>query len=233
MHDLLSAGAGGCGKERGEDFIVCSADKAQIDMLREAGLGDFAVRDMRGAADYIYEAERLISLSGKKLHAKKNHVNAFEKSHSWEIQPIDLTNVAVAAMLNERWDEDRTEDAPERTSEIRQESVVLGNVFREWEACGLNGILLYADGEPEAFAVGSMINDRVLEVHFEKANGMLRGAYQMINREFVKYMKELHPELTYVNREDDMGYENLRKAKLSYDPCTIVEKYTLLFDQRG
>ena len=98
------------------------------------------------------------------------------------------------------------------------------NAFAELE---LSGALLIADGQSVAFTIGSMITPDTMDVHFEKAVPGVNGAYPTINREFVRMMRRRFPSLAWVNREDDMGLENLRRAKLSYHPAAMVKKYTL------
>jgi hypothetical protein len=90
----------------------------------------------------------------------------------------------------------------------------------------LHGALLYANGAPVAFTLGSMLTPDTLCVHFEKALSTVQGAYPTVNREFVRLMRQKFPALLYVNREDDMGLESLRRAKLSYRPLTLIRKFT-------
>ena len=80
-------------------------------------------------------------------------------------------------------------------------------------------------GEVVAFTMGDRLNSDTYDVHFEKAYGELQGAYAMINREFARWVRAKHPNVRYLNREDDMGVEGLRKAKESYYPDRMVEKY--------
>jgi hypothetical protein len=101
--------------------------------------------------------------------------------------------------------------------------------LRTLEAFGelaLYGALLTVEGEPVAFTIGEMLGDDMLCVHFEKTLPAWRSAYPVINREFVRMMRETHPVLAFINREDDMGLESLRKCKLSYRPVCLIKKYT-------
>ena len=105
--------------------------------------------------------------------------------------------------------------------------VVFRKAFESFSALSLHGACLVANDKPVAFTIGSMLTPTALCVHFEKALPDVQGAFPTINREFVRMMLERFPALTTVNREDDMGLENLRTAKLSYRPIALLRKYTL------
>ena len=101
--------------------------------------------------------------------------------------------------------------------------------FEHYDALGLLGGVLYADGEAVAFTFGERTSSDTFDVHIEKARTDPDGAYTMVNREFVKLIRSRFPEIVYINREDDMGLENLRKSKLSYGPDLMVMKYTAMW----
>mgnify|MGYP002737047281 CR=1 FL=1 len=98
---------------------------------------------------------------------------------------------------------------------------------RQTLCAGLSGLLLRAEGRVAAFTMGSPIGPDTFDVHFEKAFSDLPGAYPLINREFARWLRERHPGLRWLNREDDMGLEGLRRAKSSYHPDRMVEKSTV------
>ena len=101
----------------------------------------------------------------------------------------------------------------------------LDKAFAHFTELEFEGIILYAEaGYPVAFAMGNRISGDTFDVNFEKAFADVQGAYPMINREFARHIHEHHPEIRYLNREDDMGVEGLRKAKESYHPI-FLEKY--------
>ena len=95
-----------------------------------------------------------------------------------------------------------------------------------FEALGLEGGLIRINGSVAAFTIGDRLNGDTYDVHFEKAYAGIQGAYAMINREFARWVREHHPDIKYLNREEDMGVEGLRKAKESYYPDLLLEKYT-------
>ena len=99
-------------------------------------------------------------------------------------------------------------------------------MFENFEALGFFGGLLYQNGTPVAFTAATQLDNLTMDVHFEKALPGIEGAYTMINREFVKAISERFPGVEYVNREEDMGLEGLRKSKESYHPDVLLMKYT-------
>ena len=105
------------------------------------------------------------------------------------------------------------------------EQLALNRAFKSWDQLGLIGMAL-TDGEQViAFSVASPLGNDTFDVHFEKALDVAEGAYAAINQGFAKYLLEQYPHVRYLNREDDMGIPGLRKAKLSYNPDHMVEKY--------
>ena len=181
----------------------------------------FEVFENRDIADYLYSAESLATLSGKKLHAKRNHVNAFSAANVWSVKPLEPTDFDSCRHIAASWAAQRGGDGPSR------ERAAMERAFSAYAALDLHGALLIANGMPVAFTVGSFLTPDTLCVHFEKALPDVQGAFPTINREFVRMMLERFPALTTVNREDDMGLENLRTAKLSYRPIALLRKYTL------
>ena len=108
--------------------------------------------------------------------------------------------------------------------DLQLEQVALRRAFAQFQELGLEGLILYAGGEPVAVTMGSRLSEDTFDVHFEKARDDIQGAYGAINRAFARYLREKYPELRYLNREDDLGLPGLRKAKLSYNPAFLVEK---------
>lgn len=200
--------------------LIGTTEKHLAELAAEGLLELFDVTESRDYEDYLYTARSLATLSGKKLHAKRNHVNAFSASHVWQALPLAPSHFDTCRALLLAWS-----NASEQASSTEQAAIL-----RALDAFGplsLSGALLIADGQPVAFTIGELLTPDTLCVHFEKAHPDWRTAYPVINREYVRMMLERHPALEYVNREDDMGLENLRTAKLSYRPLSMVRKFTL------
>jgi hypothetical protein len=172
--------------------------------------------------DYIYSAEKLASLSGKKLHAKRNYVNRFIAENEWSYEPMGGNSALECLDLSKSWAAFQTENKDAAAREF----IALQKAMESFSELDLEGGILRVSGEICAFTVGERLSEDTYVVHFEKALPTVSGAYQMINREFVRQILQDHPDILYINREDDMGFENLRKAKRSYYPEFLVEKYT-------
>ena len=181
--------------------------------------GRFEIEYVRDYADYIYETEKLATLAGKKLHAKRNHINKFKNLYpNWTYESLNDENVEDCFQMALKWrNQNGCEDDPEKNSEM----CVTLNSLRLFKELELRGGVLKIDGKIVAFSLGEPICDDTFVVHIEKAFADVEGAYPMINQQFVQHECM---DYKYVNREDDTGAEGLRKAKLSYRPAFLEEK---------
>ncbi|MDD6276833.1 MAG: phosphatidylglycerol lysyltransferase domain-containing protein [Clostridia bacterium] len=190
------------------------------DKLEQLFPGKYEFAPTRSNFDYVYRVETLAQLPGKKYHAKRNHISFFEKTYNWTYEEINHSNMPECIEMSKKWYEINTEKNPE---EIKAESEVLNLAFDLYDKLDFAGGLIRVDGEVIAFTMGEKLNDKMFDTHFEKAFADIRGAYPIINREFAKNTINNYE---FVNREDDVGSEGLRKAKLSYHPEFLVEKFT-------
>ena len=218
----------------GEDgkLVFYGVLPSQLDFLERHFSGRFTAEQFRMGADYIYDAESLRTLRGKKYQAKRNFANGFRRLYNWTFEPITEENLAECRQMNDEWC--RRNGCGEnfwKASEFCAVRISLDN----YRALGLDGGLLRVDGTVVAFTIGERASSDTLLVHIEKALTEYRGAYQAMSQEFLSYMDTVlrerenipdgTPAFTLVNREDDSGDENLRKAKLEYHPVEIKEKY--------
>lgn len=193
----------------GEDFHRINRHCAdEFDLIRQ--------RDMD---NYVYTSEKLISLSGKKLHAKRNHINKFKDLYSYSYERLNENNRKELDIFIEEWYAKKEDSAEES---LMLERTALENALKNLNKLELKCGMLKVDGKIVAFSIGEQLNEDTALIHFEKADTDYQGAYPMINNEFVK---NEWSHLRYINREDDMGLEGLRKAKLSYQPDIMVEMY--------
>ncbi len=186
--------------------------------------GQFAFHISRDDFDYIYNVSELASLAGRKFQKKRNHANRFWREHpDCKVVPITQENKHRAAEMMDAWFEKRLQDDPYQDFAMERAAIRRG--LKYLEQVGLEGIFLEDDGQLLAVTLGSRLNENTFDIHFEKAWDTVEGAYAAVNQAFAKYLAEKYPELLYLDREDDMGQEGLRKAKLSYCPVSLTEKY--------
>lgn len=195
--------------------------------LEEHYPGRFTFQALRDGFDYIYEIQRLAELPGKKLHAKRNHIRRFDEQFpDWLLEDITPANVPECVELERQWAALRQEEAGESADTVSEETVAVIEALYHMDKLGLEGALIRADGSPVAFSLGGLITPEVFDVNFEKSFGDIQGAYPAINREMARLVRARHPQVKWFNREDDLGLEGLRRAKLSYYPDLLLEKYT-------
>lgn len=218
----LVAGA----RERGKKLVMHSIPKEALALLEKTFGGQYELSPATDYFDYVYSIDRLASLEGKKLHAKRNYINRFVAENEWRFDPMTSVTAPLCAELDREWMIERHESDEETAI---AEALAIKKALTEFDELGLDGAFLYAGGRPCAFTIGERLSEDTYVAHFEKADSSITGAYQMINREFARYIKEKYPEVKYINREEDMGLENLRKAKLSYFPDFMEEKYTAVW----
>lgn len=210
-------------KERGVTFRMHGVTLEEIDWLNENFPNAFAFQARRDDFDYIYSTQSLMDLSGKKYHSKRNHISAFKKTYNWRYEPITQANLEQCAAMNDAWE---TLNKDKNPDDIAGELRAINHAFHHFFELGFIGGVLYVDDSVVAYTMGEPINDTTFCTHIEKAFASVRGAYPMINNEFAKNALRAY---RYVNREEDVGDEGLRKAKLSYQPEILLEKYTAVY----
>ena len=174
-----------------------------------------AVNEDRNNFDYLYQREELAELKGKKFHKKKNLVNQFVHTYSHEQKPLTKELVPHALEVLEQWRQDKHEDGD--YSAARE-------ALENFDSLALRGCLYYADAQPAAYCLGeSIAKGKMFAIHFEKAIDHYKGIYQFMNQAFAASLPNF---FTYINREQDLGDEGLRQAKMTYRPSGFVKKYS-------
>ena len=177
----------------------------------------------RDSFDYVYDINDLADLKGKKFQKKRNHLNRFrEQNPDYRLEPLCDENVQAAKELADRWYDLRLQENPH--GDYHMERAALKKALEQYRELGMEGLLLYTDAGITAMTMGSRLNADTFDIHFEKALDIADGAYAAINNGFARHLREKYPDLQFLNREDDLGLEGLRKAKLSYNPHHMVEK---------
>ena len=206
--------------EKDTEWFFNLTTESDFALLEEWFPGCFSIEYNRDRADYVYEAEKLAALSGKKYHKKKNHVNKFKSLYpDWSYEHISDDNIEDCFQMAMKW---RHLNGCEEDEDKRDEMCVTMNALRLMKELGLTGGLIRVDGEVVAFAIGEELRKDMFCVHIEKALTEYQGAYAMINQQMV--IHEIEGRYRYVNREEDTGSEGLRKAKESYRPVFMVNK---------
>ncbi|MDR2339312.1 MAG: phosphatidylglycerol lysyltransferase domain-containing protein [Deltaproteobacteria bacterium] len=173
--------------------------------------------------DYVYLNNKLITLSGRIMHQKKNHYNYFRQNYQHEFLPIDKDLFPELRSLGDRWLDQKLEQGWE-DSHLTVEKEAISVILENYEALGVSGIAIKVNGIIEAFSIGEMLNEDTIVVHVEKGNPGIRGIYVALVSNFCRMT---FPNATYVNREQDLGLPGLRHSKLSLKPVDFVHKYLL------
>lgn len=211
-------------EKKGHPFSLRLVPFHVMEIIKEA-VPEMHFIDDRPNYDYIYLTQDLIDLKGKAFHGKKNHLNYFKKTYEYEY--VDLTSDMADDAMKFISDFNKRKDVPAHEMELlKMEEEAMEDVFRNIEAVGYSAGAILIDGSIEAIAIGGKLGKKTITEHVEKANVEYRGLYQAINNEFCK---NVAAKAKYINREEDMGIPNLRKAKLSYKPVKLLEKYIGVF----
>lgn len=209
-------------KECGERLQFAFVTEEQKEVLENAMPARFCYRSDAGDSDYIYLRSELASLSGKAFHKKKNHFSKFVRTYpDYKYYEIGACNIYDAQKVADAWYYEHLQD--EDASQLAEYKAIK-EALENFEELGLIGGIIYVNDSPCAMTIASKINENTVDVHFEKAVGeyALNGGYAAINKLF----SEKLDGVTWLNREEDIGIEGLRKAKLSYRPKIMLKKYS-------
>lgn len=209
-------------EERGEPFVVTSVLKENLPLFEEYFPGEYTVENDESGNDYIYLAENLRELKGKKYHGKRNHLKRFYET-DWRYSKMterDFDECIEFAVKS--YNENMSYDDESSVAE----QFAINTFFNNFDALDLRGGVIRVGGKVEGFTIGSRINSDTMDIHVEKANAAINGAYTAIMNEFAKAESA---EFTYINREEDLGLEGLRRSKRSYYPEFMLVKNTVIF----
>jgi uncharacterized protein len=205
-------------KDDGTEFKLACVTPEMRTKLEEVFPGKFDYEPVRDSYDYIYNASDLITLAGRKLHSKRNHIARFERLGNWSYDVITHENINECEKMSIEWCKI---NGCGNDLSLNLEYCAVKQAFEHYFELGMSGGMITLDGRVVAFSIGQKINNDTFVVHIEKAFSDVEGAYTVINREFAAHNCE---NFSYINREDDAGEEGLRKAKLSYHPSILLEK---------
>lgn len=208
-------------EENRMEYLFKDIESSFLDELKEIYSDDIKIEQDIDNFDYIYASEKLASLSGKKLHSKKNHYNYFIKTYNYvtrDFSELGVKDDCIAA--SEAWHEEKSNGNSYLVYELDGIKEIISNS----DKLNLKGMAVYVDDSIAAFTIGEIVNTDMAIVHIEKGRSDIRGIYTFTNKAFVEnYLSDVE----YINREQDLGIEGLRKAKKSYNPLRLEEKYCI------
>ncbi|MCG2725197.1 MAG: phosphatidylglycerol lysyltransferase domain-containing protein [Elusimicrobia bacterium] len=184
----------------------------------------FNIYEQAGYADYIYKISDLAFLEGRKYSKKRNLIKQFVKKNSKTVQIAPLENSSLKDIMDmfDRWKNRQDIKIAEETLECEKKAVQ--NSLENFKLLKMRGIQIFIDGSLIAFAMGSELNETTFCLNFQKALPDMTGLYQFLDNEFAKIIPQKY---IYLNKENDLGKEGLKKAKLSYYPTEIIKSYIL------
>lgn len=211
-------------KERDIPCVFMGVYKEDKEILETLFPNKFRFVLNRDSFDYVYDITDLCELSGRKYHQKRNHLHRFKEAQpDYTTEEITKDNIYLVKDFASAWYKEKLSLNP--VSDFDMEQIALGKAMQNYDALSMEGLILKNNDEVLGFTMGSRLSHNTFDIHFEKAKDNIQGAYAAINNEFALYLHNKYPSVLYLNREEDMGIEGLRRAKESYRPHHLVEKY--------
>lgn len=201
--------------------IIGLTDRGR-EMIRQIHIGQFAFESDRALEDYVYAADDLRNLPGRRYQPKRNHINRFMAEYpDYRYEELTPDRFDECMQLEREW----RRNHEGHTSELCAEQRAMQRAFAHFAELGMTGGCIYVGERMVAFTYGSAVNDHTFDTHVEKADTDYDGAFTVINCLFARHLPE---RFTLINREEDLGIEGLRRAKLSYHPAVIQHKFTAI-----
>ncbi len=215
-------------RKKGNSFIMLSIPEQIKERIEKDMPDTFIFEENRDNADYIYLAEDLINLKGKKFHSKRNFINRFKEVYDgrWRFEELTEENAKEVFKYQLKWYEENRQTGD---NSLFSEISAIAQALKNFKKLDLKGGLIRLDEKIIAFTIASKSHDNMYTIQIEKAEHSINGAYQLINNEFAK---RYFNDIQYVDREEDLGIEGLRKAKLSYKPVFMGINYTAVLKER-
>jgi len=200
-------------------YLFKDLEDSFIKEFREIYPDSFEINEDIDNFDYIYESSKLITLSGKKLHGKKNHYNNFIKNNEYRTTPINSENICECIMAAREWVYKN-----DSKGYLLFELEAIEELLKNRVSLSFDGMAVYVANKLCAFTIGEKINNEMAIIHIEKADSEINGLYAFINKTFVE---TYYSEVPFINREQDLGIEGLRRAKKTYYPFKLEPKYSV------
>lgn len=210
-------------RDRGIPCRISGLSADAVNTLRDLYPDRFHFHCDRGSFDYVYDINDLADLKGRRYQKKRNHFNRFRANNpDYTVEPICEDNIERVEDMVAKWYNEKMIENPD--GDYHMEHVALQKALRRYDELGMEALALLCGGEVLAVTMGSRLSADSFDVHFEKARSDADGAYAAINCEFARYIRAKYPDVAYLDREEDMGIEGLRRAKESYLPHHMIEK---------
>lgn len=201
------------------EYLFKNIEEPFIAVLNDISKNKFLFDIEENNFDYIYDSESLINLPGRKFSSKRNHFTRFVNSYNYKVEEITLVNTQKCIEASKQWCD---ENGYSGFLSYEQESIM--DMLNNRAELEFEGIVVYVDDKISAFTIGERVNEDMAIIHIEKAFLGIHGLYAYINRTFIeRHFKDVR----FINREDDMGLDGLRKAKQSYQPYKLEYKHTV------
>ena len=210
-------------RARGIPCCITGLSQENMGLLEQLYPGKFTFQCDRDSFDNVYYIDGLADLMGRMYQKKRNHVNKFRSLYpNWCTEEMTEAHLPRVREMTAQWFDARQKMDP--TGNYLLEQWALERAFDHFEGLGLDGMVLLDGERIVAFTMASRLSEDTFDVHFEKALEDVEGAYAAINQAFAQHLRNKYPDIRYLDREDDLGLEGLRKAKLSYYPDHLKEK---------
>ena len=206
-------------KEKNIPFKLINITDEMKTFLEENYPDKFSFSLKRDNADYLYNTQDLLLLKGKKYQPKRNHIHKFKKLYDYQYNNMTLQDIPECVEMHKQW---ALMHCKKGNTGLENETCATAKALQLFDKLELKGGVLRVEGKVVAFTLGQAINNSTFDVCVEKALSDYEGAYPMINQQFVEHQLFSY---SYINREEDTGEEGLRKAKLSYHPVRLIDKY--------
>lgn len=202
------------------NYLFKDAESPFVQDINIAFPGRYIIEEDRSNFDYIYETDKLINLSGIKYHGQKNHYNYFKNNYKYDIVPITKDVVSDCIVAAREWCYKN-----DCRDFMLYELYAIEEILNYRLELDFDHMAVYVDGKLSAFTIGEKVNSNMCIIHIEKADDSIRGLYNFINKTFLETQ---FSDVPYVNREQDLGIEGLRRAKLAYHPVKLEPKYSIV-----
>lgn len=214
-------------KDEDKKIHLRAITKEVVEYVKDKYGDKFDYKEERDFFDYVYDGESLRTLAGRKNQKKRNHLNYFLKEFEgrFKYRLLGKDDFESCIDLLKLW-EDNKEANNNKEDGIDDEFIAIKKIFDNYEILKdrVKIFGVFIDDKLQAFSIGEYLNENMAVIHIEKANSDIRGLFPFINQQFL--INEFE-DAEFINREEDLGIEGLRKAKLSYHPIKFVEKYTI------